>query len=102
MGASSRATSLVAKAEKIDTIDPETGVITTFERSRYGAFWSVKSAMVFDAVFAIIFDAKKGCFAMVFFHLILMAINRGINSTEGMGLKGFEALLLLDLVLLNM
>lgn len=36
--------------------------------------------MVFDAFFAIIFDAKKGCFAMVFLHLILMAINRGINS----------------------
>jgi hypothetical protein len=46
----------------------------------YGAFWSAKSAMVFDTFFAIIFDAKKGCFAMVFLHLILMAITSTVHS----------------------
>lgn len=42
MDTSSSATSLVAKTEKIDTIDPETGEITTFEQSRSGAFAQAK------------------------------------------------------------
>jgi hypothetical protein len=40
--ASFRATSLVAETEKIDTIDPETGVIISFERSKSGQFVQAK------------------------------------------------------------
>ena len=41
-GASYRATSLVAKTQKIDTIDPETGEIIQFERSKSGEFVQAK------------------------------------------------------------
>lgn len=42
IGAGSGATSFVAKAGKIETIDPETGEITTFERSSSGTFVQAK------------------------------------------------------------
>lgn len=42
MCAGSDATSFVAKAGKIEAIDPETGEITTFERSKSGAFVEAK------------------------------------------------------------
>lgn len=42
MGAGSDATSFIAKDGKVEAVDPETGEITTFERSKSGAFVEAK------------------------------------------------------------